>query len=220
VAAPAAVAPANASSGPDRRATSADQFSSSLANARPRGDRPATGVATARQPFGGGGGGDDFVSFPFYGPWGNWYPWYTPGFGWYAGYMGYNPWYYGATCWSWGIYGPWYNPYSYCWGSYYWPPASSYYGVEIGGGGGGAPRPQKTTGEVRVLASPKDAKVYIDNALVGEVDEFDGLNSHLEIEGGRRTLTLKADGYVTYTKEILVELGRTVTVRVTMKKSK
>ena len=136
-----------------------------------------TGVATPRQPgqFGGGG---DFVSFPFYGPWGNWYPWYSPGFGWYAGYVGYNPWNYGATCWNWGIYGPWYDPYGYCWGAY---SAPFYVGVSIGGEGGGgeAKASHKTTGDVRILATPKTAKVYIDNALVGTVDEFDGLNDHL-----------------------------------------
>ena len=223
MAVPTGNAPVNASSS-DRRTAGADLFSSSAGNARVRGDNPVMGLAAARQPGsgwgGGGGGGADYVSFPFYGPWGQWYPWYSSGFGWYAGYMGYNPWYYGATCWSWGIYGPWYDPYSYCWGSSYWP-TSAYYGVEIGSGGGGggaASKPRKTTGEVRVLATPKTAKVYIDGALVGTVDEFDGLNTHLEVEGGRRVLGLRADGYQPYTQEIVVETGRTQTVRATMKK--
>lgn len=162
-------------------------------------------------------GGGDYVSFPFYGPWGGYYPWYTPGFGWYVGYMGYNPWYYGATCWGWGIYGPWYDPYSYCWSSYYWP-SSAYIGVDIGGGGGSSSKPQKASGDLRVIASPKTAKVYIDGALVGTVDEFDGLNSHLEVDSGRHVLGLKADGYESYTGDIVVEGGRTQTVRITMKK--
>lgn len=198
-----------------QRVSGSDVFSSSAGNARVRGDNPVTGLAAARQPFSGGGGGD-FVSFPFYGPWGQWYPWYGSGFGWYAGYYGYNPWNYGATCWSWGIYGPWYDPYSYCYGSYYYPPA--YYGLEIGGGAGGAAKAHKTTGEVRLLANPKTAKVYIDNALVGTVDEFDGLNSHLEIDGGRHVLGLRAEGYQSYSQELVVESGRTQTVRITMKK--
>ncbi len=167
-----------------------------------------------RQPgqFGGGG---DYVSFPFYGPWGGYYPWYSSGFGWYAGYMGYNPWYYGATCWNWGIYGPWYDPYGYCWGAY---SAPAYFGVDIGGGGGGEAKARKTTGDVRILTTPKTAKVYIDNALVGTVDEFDGLNDHLEIDSGRHVLGIKADGYQNYTQEIVVASGKTQTVRITLKK--
>jgi hypothetical protein len=180
---------------------------------RARGDNPITGFAAPRS-----GSGRDYVSFPFYGPWGQWYPWYAPGFGWYAGYIGYNPWGYAATCWSWGIYGPWYDPYNYCWGAYYWP-TPMYYGVEIHGAGGSS-KPRQTTGEIRLLATPKEAKVYIDGALVGTVDEFNGLNSHLEIDGGRHMLRLQAEGFETYSAEIFVETGRTQTVRITMKKAK
>jgi hypothetical protein len=213
------MAPGTAQIGTDRRTMGADPFSSSSVAGRPRGNNPITGVATARQYTGNGGwgGGGDYVSFPFYGPWGDYYPWYTPGFGWYVGYMGYNPWSYGATCWGWGIYGPWYNPYDYCWGSYYWP-STGYIGVDVGGGE--SPKSAKAPGDLRVLASPKTAKVYVDGALVGTVDEFDGLNSHLEIDSGHHVLGLKADGYEPYTQEVVVEGGRTQTIRIAMKKLK
>jgi hypothetical protein len=217
VSAPAGVGPADSSGATVGRTAGSGLFSSSLTTSRSRGDNPITGFAAVRQPtLGPIWGGGDYVSFPFYGPWGGWYPWYTPGFGWYAGYIGYNPWNYAATCWSWGLWGPWYNPYSYCWGSYYFPPG--YYGIDIGGGG--AAKAEKTTGDLRVLASPKTAKVYIDGALVGTVDEFNGLNRHLEVETGHHVLSLKAEGYQSSVQDVVVEGGRTQTVRISLKKLK
>jgi hypothetical protein len=192
------------------------QFSSSLTNTRFRGDNPVTGFASPRQPLTAGGGGGDFVGSPFWGPWGSWYPWYTPWYG--VGFYGYSPFYYGATCWSWGRWGAWYDPYGYCLGSYYWGAPTTY--VEVAGThhNYSSKIVEPKTGEVRILASPKTANVYIDDALAGTVDEFDGLNDHLEVDTGRHTITLKADGYQPATHEIVVEGGKTQTVRITMKK--
>ena len=39
--------------------------------------------------------------------------------------------------------------------------------------------------------------MYIDGALAGVVDEFDGLKDHLEMEGGKHTMELRAEGYTT-----------------------
>jgi hypothetical protein len=175
---------------------------------RTRNGRPITGTAAVR-PNAPGLGGGDFVSFPFYGPWGTWYPWYS-GFGWNLGFVTYNPYYYGAARWFWSPYGMWYDPYT------YWDPFWSY-------GGGGyyrerEPKVENTIGSIRIKASPANAKVYIDNALVGLVEEFDGLNENLDIEGGRHTLEIRADGYATYSEEIDVKAGKTRTVRVNLKK--
>jgi len=191
-------------------------FSSSLN--RPRGDNPVTGFAAPRQyNFGGGGSGDgDFVSNPFWGPWGSWYPWYSGGFGWGFGYYGYNPWYYGATCWGWGRWGAWYDPFGYCWNPY-WGAPTTY--VEIAGTSH-RPKAEPSTGKIRIITSPKTANVYIDDALVGTVDEFDGLSDHLELDKGRHVISVKADGYETTVKEVVVEGGRTITVRLSMKKIK
>jgi len=156
------------------------------------------------------------VSFPFYGPWGNWYPWYYGGFGWGAGYYGYSPWYYGATCWSWGRYGPWYDPYGYCWDPT-WSIGAYGYGYSEGSGAH-AGRPANTMGSIRLKASPDTAKVYIDGALAGTVNEFNGLSNHLEIEGGRRSIKLVAEGYQDYVTEVMVKVGKTQTVRASMKK--
>ena len=58
----------------------------------------------------------DFVSFPFYGPWGGWYPWCYVGFGWGLGFVDYDPWFYGATSWYWGRYGHVVRPLRLLWG--------------------------------------------------------------------------------------------------------
>ena len=134
-----------------------------------------------------------------------------------APFLGYNPWNYGATCWQWGRYGMWYDPYSYCWQSYWLEPAYPGYGSLDKPA---APKPVSTMGSLRIKATPDTAKVYIDNALVGTVDEFNGLSSHLEIQGGRHVLGLRADGFQPYSQEVVVEVGRTQTVRISMKKAK
>jgi hypothetical protein len=180
---------------------------SDLGFLRTRNGRPIAGTATARPT-------ENFVSFPFYGPWGSYYPWYG-GFGWNLGFVGYNPWHFGATRWFWSPYGLWYDPYT-----YYWDPfwssgysSSSYYRER-------EEKEPETMGSLRIKANLGSAKVYIDNALVGLVDEFDGLKNHLEIEGGRHTLEIRADGYVTHTQDIDVKVGKTQTVRINLKQKK
>jgi hypothetical protein len=182
--------------------------SSSLASGRTRGGRPVTGEATPRPPASG-----DLIGFPFWGPWGDWYPWYSGGFGWGVGFYGYSPWLYAGTCWGWGHYGAWYDPYGYCFDSYWIDPGYGY-----SGGGPSEPKYQATTGTIRLRVDPSTAKVYIDNALAGTVAEFNGLTDHLEIEGGHHELKLVADGFQIYTGDINVEIGRTKTVRVNLKK--
>jgi len=175
------------------------------AGERDRAGRPVTGSAVAR-PY-----NPDLISFPLYGPWGRWYPWYTSGFGWNMGFATYNPWSYGATRWMYGRYGLWYDPWTYypTYDPYYDP----YYRTDRED-----ERPAKTTGEIRVKANVRTARIYIDDALVGIVDEFDGLKNHLELDGGRHTLELRAEGYESVMKEINVEVGKTLTERLTLKR--
>jgi hypothetical protein len=185
---------------------------------RSRDGHPITGSAAAR-PI--GEGGNDWVSFPMYGPWGRWYPWYGSGFGWSLGFITYNPWCYGATAWGWGRYGMWYDPFYYApyYGPLYSCGYSGFYSYGVGGGYS-APKARKTTGSLRLKVNPKEAKVYVDNALAGTVDEFDGLSDHLQLEGGRHVLELRADGYETYRVEIVIATGKTQTERISLKKKK
>jgi hypothetical protein len=178
-----------------------------------------TAVPRPRPVYGlGGGNGNVYVSHPFYGPWGWYCPWFGPGFGWYAGYIGYNPYFYGATSWGWGRYGYYYDPF------FYGGSADLYYSGGGGGGGGGGyssgGEVKSRIGSVRLKVNPGSAKVYIDGVLYGEADEFGGMKNHLELDGGRWVMELRADGYETLRREITVEPGRTMTERATLNKKK
>jgi hypothetical protein len=113
----------------------------------------------------------------------------------------------------------WYRPYGY---QPYYP-----YGFGLGsygyGGGGGTwsdDRDDRPTGSIRLRVNPRDAKVYVDGALVGVVDEFDGLTSHLDLDPGRHQLEVRAAGYETFVTDVVVTDGKTITTRAKLKKTK
>ncbi|MFI5177817.1 MAG: PEGA domain-containing protein [Vicinamibacterales bacterium] len=147
-----------------------------------------------------------YPSNPIYGypGYGYWYPWYGPGFGYGYGYGYYDPWYSGY-----GFYG------SYAYGGY-----GGYSGG--GGGGGGYSSEYQTvaTGSIRLRVSPETAKVYIDGALMGTVEDFNGLGRHLDLPAGQHQIELRADGYDTYTGTVEVLVGKTMTERVSLNKKK
>jgi hypothetical protein len=137
---------------------------------------------------------------------------YYPSFGYYDPWFGYG---YGYSRWSrypygaglgvfghpYGFYDPYYDPYGY--GGY----AGSY------SRGQDEDDDRRPTGSIRVRANPRDARVYVDGALAGTVDDFDGLSDHLEIAAGTHQLEIRADGFEPYTADITVREGRTVTAR-------
>lgn len=154
----------------------------------------------------------DYVSFPFYGPWGGWYPWCYSGFGWGLGFVYYDPWFYGPTSWYWGRYGMWYDPYAY-FADPYMSGGGSYSSSSSSFDG------KQTFGSLRIKANVGAAKVYVDGALAGVVDEFDGLKDHLEVESGKHTVELRAEGYNTVSVDVVVSTGKTKTVRLELKKA-
>jgi hypothetical protein len=162
-------------------------------SARDRNGRPVTGTAVRRDVTG--------IRPPFVGPWGRWFPYYGTGWGPSFGFVVFNPW---------GGY--WYDPYPYGWYS--------------GWGYGGAPSrsvgsdEERRMGSIRLKASPDTAMVYIDGALVGTVDDFNGLSDHLTLDEGVYQLELRADGYVPYSGDLQVKAGKTLTERVSLKKIK
>ena len=58
----------------------------------------------------------------------------------------------------------------------------------------------------------------LDGTLMGIVDEFDGLSSHLAATVGRHELEIRADGYAPLKVLVTVEEDKTVTARGSMKK--
>lgn len=214
----------------------------STGNARARDNQPVVGQAQARRAYLPGSpsrpGFGHYPDYPYYShrpyypyyghyPYYPYYPWY--GYPWYGGYgfnfglsigFGYSPWHhypYGAY----GVpyfYAP-YPVYGYAGGSY--PDSGS--SPDNGSYSADArldrnDRRPPPTGSIRFRANPSHARVYVDGALVGTVDEFDGLGNHLEIEAGRHQIELRADGYESYSAEVAVQASRTVTERATLKK--
>jgi PEGA domain len=71
-------------------------------------------------------------------------------------------------------------------------------------------------GDVRVLASPTQAEVYVDGYFAGVVDDFNGILQRLHTTAGGHTITLHLEGYRTVTQNIYVTPDSTVKLQVTM----
>ncbi len=101
---------------------------------------------------------------------------------------GYGPGYYGG-------YGP-YGPYGY--GAY-----------------------ESNYGNVRIEVDPKylrdEAQVYVNEAHVGDVDDFDGYFQSLSLTPGEYDIEIRLDGYQTVTKRIFVRRGSTYKIRESLK---
>ena len=200
--------------------------------ARARGARGVQGVAQPRQYW-------PSVSNPIYRPAYPFYPYYP-----YYGHGYYDPWYGYGHGYGYGYgYGyPWY-PYGFGLSVAFGYPYGPYggccgygYGGYHHGHTGGYAQPydpdddaqadqqasqpavrRVPTGSVRLRANPKEARVYVDGALVGIVDDFDGLTDHLQIAAGTHQLELRAPGFESYTTDISVRAGRTVTERASLR---
>lgn len=143
--------------------------------------------------------------YPFVGPWGRWYPWYSSGFGWGGlGYLAYDP-----------YYSPMYYRYPYNSGYPY-----DLYGRDRGYSYAADEDFNEPMGAVRLRVSPDTARVYINGALVGTVDDFNGLSDHLQLPPGMHQIEIRAEGYETYVAGITVEAGKTRTERFSLKKSR
>jgi hypothetical protein len=100
------------------------------------------------------------------------------------------------------LYDPFWAPYPY--GEY------PYFGV--------APVEASPFADVRVLATPKEAQVYVDGAYAGVVGDFDGAFSHLHTTAGGHAITLYLDGYRTVTRNVYVAPDTTLKLRLAMEK--
>jgi hypothetical protein len=183
---------------------------------RPRDGRQAHGQAVPRTgPRPGGDGGYYYI--PGYYRYGyNPYGYFGSGYGYGLGYF-YDPFWspfgfgsgYGYGGYGYGGYG--YGGY----GGYGYddPDSQGYYG-----GGGSEGREPRDTGSLRLKIKPREAQVYVDGYLVGEVDSFDGAFQKLGIEAGAHRVELKADGYEPLQLDVLITPGETVTYKGDMKR--
>ena len=122
-----------------------------------------------------------------YGYRGYYYPRYS--FGFYAGYPYYSPYYY---------------PYGYYGGSYGYP----YYG---GAYYGGDSRAARGLGSVQIKDAPKHAQVFADNYYAGNVDDFDGVFQHLDLEAGEHHIEIRQEGQPPIAFDVNVQPGETIT---------
>jgi hypothetical protein len=72
------------------------------------------------------------------------------------------------------------------------------------------------TGRVRVVASLKQADVYVDGFFAGFVNDFDGTLQYLAATPGDHAITLYKEGYRTITRHVVVTSESTATLRLRM----
>jgi hypothetical protein len=101
-----------------------------------------------------------------------------------------------------------YRPFFYdpFWGPY------PYYGY------GAYPLAGNPAGDVRVLAEPKQAEVFVDGFYAGVVDDFDGTFQRLHVAPGGHAITLHLEGYRTVTDNIYVTPENTFKLQLNMDK--
>lgn len=69
---------------------------------------------------------------------------------------------------------------------------------------------------VRVLATPKEAEVYVDGYFAGIVDDFNGVFQRLHVSPGGHEFILYRDGYRTARQSVYVTPGSTYKLRETL----
>jgi PEGA domain len=109
---------------------------------------------------------------------------------------------------------PYYSPFY--WGSYYgspfwgpfgyWPPFGYYGGY------------YDYASDVRVMATPREAEVYVDGYLVGTVDDFDGWSQRLRLQPGEHEIELYLEGHRSVRQKMLFRPGETYKIRAALEK--
>ena len=127
------------------------------------------------------------------------------GFGWGYGYPGWG--YAGWGAWGPGWWGPGYAS-SMWWPGYGWWGGPALYAPPYGAWG--------ITSDARFLVSPRTAEVYIDGALAGIVDQFDGVFQSLTLAPGTHQISLYLDGHRRHDANIYVAPGSTIKLRHSM----
>ena len=101
------------------------------------------------------------------------------------------------------------------------------YGHGYGGYGYGGYDPygygayRSNYGDVRIEVGPKylrdEAQVYVNEAHVGDADDFDGFFQSLSLTPGEYDIEIRLDGYQTLKQRIFVRRGSTYKIRESLK---
>ncbi len=109
---------------------------------------------------------------------------------------------------------PYYSPFY--WGSYYGTPFWGPYGYwPFYGFYGGY---YDYASDVRVMATPREAEVYVDGYLVGTVDDFDGWSQRLRLQPGEHEIELYLEGHRSVRQKMLFRPGETYKIRAALEK--
>jgi hypothetical protein len=123
------------------------------------------------------------------GHWGGYHGGYGGYYGGYGGYYG-------------GYYGPGYYPYWAWWG--YWPGYAYYDGPYSRGGG--------EAGALDIDIAPGKTEVWVDGALVGTADDYDGFPTFLWLPRGTYDVVFFRPGYTTLARQYTVYPGLIIDV--------
>ena len=72
------------------------------------------------------------------------------------------------------------------------------------------------TGSIRMQVTPREAEVYVDGYLAGNVDDFDGVFQRLQVLPGQHDIVVYLDGHRTIQQNIYVTPGRSLSIRQTL----
>lgn len=104
---------------------------------------------------------------------------------------------------GWVLYDPHFGPYPWWGPGLYQYPYFPVYGLHA---------------NVRVLATPKEAAVYVDGFYAGIVDDFDGVFQSLPLPSGGHEITLYYPGYRTVSQRVYLSPGSTFKLHQTMER--
>lgn len=106
-----------------------------------------------------------------------------------------------------GFYDPFWGPaWGPGWGYPGWYPP---YGPQFAG---------RDDASARLHITPKQAEVYVDGYLAGQVDDFDGFFQRLDVPAGEHELTFYLDGYETLTHKVVFQSGKTLEISQDLRK--
>jgi len=71
----------------------------------------------------------------------------------------------------------------------------------------------KSAGAIDFAVKPDTTQVYVDGALRGTVDDFDGFPQHLKLRPGHHSLTLRTPEGVEVTRDIRITAGTKIKIK-------
>jgi len=112
--------------------------------------------------------------------------------------------------WGWGGASYWGSPYYGIGGPFWWPMSYGWWGSPVGFYG--VPYGRNTS-DARLQVTPRETEVYIDGALAGLADQYDGRFQSLRLAPGTHEITLYLEGHRRFTQHIYVAPASTLKLR-------